>query len=1037
VFGYVWRELLRNPRRTLASLVGVALGVGLFSGVLFFIDGSSATMTKRALAPLSLDMHSVLNAPLGRGLRFEERIVGPSPLRAGQDATFTLTVANDRTAPANEVVVNDEPPPPLAYMNGTTTLNGAPLADTAGQSPLAQGLARSGLNLGTLAPGARITLTYVARATRTVADLRAIVPQGRISSRENVVPTPANAPAPLTLEQLRTRIAGIPGVAAADGLSFVDLPPGALRTDGGEATGTVRVFAFDERYRSHHPSIRLVAGGFAPDGALLSVEAARALGARPGATVHVRLPGPGAQLALPVTGITDVTRATPLFSSRKSTKLEDFLYVPNSVVVSPATFRTRVVPAFQAASATPGTILRALPLSEVDIAVDRTRLRADPGRALAQTKAIARSVDRIGSGQQYLVDNISNALEVARDDAVVGKRMFVFLGLPGALLAAFFAGYAGSILAGAQRREQAILRIRGARRGHLVRMLVYRTFAFAGGGAVLGTALGLLAVMATLGGNELAEAGAGDLAISALIGIGVGMLTTAVALYVPGRRSLRRDIGDERRELAVNPVPVWRRWRLDVVLIVATAMAEIVALRSGAFDAPASTVAAGEPAVLPARLLLAPILAWFGATLACVRAVQAGLARVRVRDRAGFGGALRGLLRRNVRRRSWALATGITGVALVVAFGTALALFAATYDSAKAADARFVVGSDLRITPSALSPRPPPADFADRLRVPGVAAVTPVVFKLENAVLIARYNQDRKDLAAIDPRTFERVAALSDSAFVDRSASAAMAALRADPTGLLVDARSADDLSIETGDRVRVLLARGTRNQVLKSFRVVGRFERFPGFPQGTNLVANLAYYRQATRLARADFLLARTAGHGPGDVARASAAILAGPGRRDPVTIDSTLTALDKDQSSLTALNVNGLVDLDSVYTVAMSAAVMGIFVFGLLLQRRREYVTLLAQGLPAAKLHALVLGEAAIVAVGGAVTGALAGTAMASLLVHVLRPLFVLDPSLTVPMARIALLALLPAASALVAAAAGTLVLRRLHPAELLRET
>ena len=44
---YVWRELLRNPRRTLASLAGVVLGVGLFSGVLFFVDGSGASMTQR------------------------------------------------------------------------------------------------------------------------------------------------------------------------------------------------------------------------------------------------------------------------------------------------------------------------------------------------------------------------------------------------------------------------------------------------------------------------------------------------------------------------------------------------------------------------------------------------------------------------------------------------------------------------------------------------------------------------------------------------------------------------------------------------------------------------------------------------------------------------------------------------------------------------------------------------------------------------------------------------------------------------------
>src|SRR6266576_2954772 len=121
---YAWRELVRNPRRTLASLVGVVLGVGLFTGVLFFIDGSGAAMTQRALAPLTLDMQRVLTNPLGGGLRLEERVGGPSALHPGQRATMTLTVRNDGAAPAHQVVVNDEPPVPLTYVRGTTTLKG-------------------------------------------------------------------------------------------------------------------------------------------------------------------------------------------------------------------------------------------------------------------------------------------------------------------------------------------------------------------------------------------------------------------------------------------------------------------------------------------------------------------------------------------------------------------------------------------------------------------------------------------------------------------------------------------------------------------------------------------------------------------------------------------------------------------------------------------------------------------------------------------------------------------------------------------------
>ena len=125
----------------------------------------------------------------------------------------------------------------------------------------------------------------------------------------------------------------------------------------------------------------------------------------------------------------------------------------------------------------------------------------------------------------------------------------------------------------------------------------------------------------------------------------------------------------------------------------------------------------------------------------------------------------------------------------------------------------------------------------------------PVVFKLENSVLIGPYNQDRKDLTAIDPASFGGSRRSRTRSSSDRSAAAAMAALRADPQGVLVDAETADDLSVEPGDRVEVLLALGTKQRDLESFRVVGLFERFPGFPQGTNLVANLARLPGGDRL--------------------------------------------------------------------------------------------------------------------------------------------------------------------------------------------
>jgi putative ABC transport system permease protein len=1036
MFSYVRRELLRNPRRTLSSLTGVMLGVGLCSGILYFIDGAAASMTQRAIAPLALDMQRVLTSPLGGGLELQERISGPSPLGVGQRARITLTVTNKGLDPAHEVVVRDEPPIPLSYVPGTTELNGKPLHDKGGGIPLAQGLAGSGLNIGTVPPKTTLELTYIVRAHRTVRAVQALPLNGTISSREDFVPAPANPPSRLSLEQLTARIARIRGVAAADALSLVDLPSRSLRSSESLVRDRVRVFAFDEDYVTHYPSIRIVAGSFEPQSVLLSAEAARRLAAGPGDSVTLRLPGRSRPVSLNVSGVVDLGRAKPLFYSRRSDKLEDFLYVPNSIIVTPSTFRHTFIPAFKTARAKFGNVSRVFPFQEVDVLVDRSRLHSDPDAALAQTEAIARSIERIAPSQDFLVDNISNALQVASEDAEVGKRMFLFLGLPGALLAAFLASYAGGVLAITQRREHAILRVRGAHRGHLVRKLVYETLLFATTGSALGVCLGVLSALWLLTPRLLLDAPTSDLLESALIAAGIGVITTALALYIPGQRSLGRDVSEEQTEFSTTRVPPWQRLRLDIALLVTAAIAEAVAYGTGAFDPPVASVSVGEAVEFPFRLLLAPLIAWFGGTLIFIRIFAAFASRLRAPPAARPGPVVRGLLKRSLRRRPWAFATGTLGVGLIVAFGISLTLFSATYDAAKAADARFVVGSDLRITPSVLSPRDFPSSFASKLDVQGISAVTPVVSKLENAVLIGPDNQDRADLTAIEPESFRRVASLPDSFFVKRSAAGAMAALASDPQGLLVAADTADSLGINPNDRVQVLLARGTSRQTLKPFRVIDLFLHMPGFPGGTSLVSNLGYYEAATGSTKIDFFLARSRDSSPAGLRRATAALRSGPARRNPVDIDTTETALDKDQSSLTALNVHGLVSLNSFYTLIMSIASIAIFVLGLMLQRRKEYVTLRAQGLELWKLQALVLGEATLVAACGLMTGILVGTGVAVLLAHVLRPLFILDPRVVSLPPEVVWLPASVMLATLASASIATVLLRRLRPTEILRE-
>ena len=350
---YVWRDLRRNPRRSLTALAGMTLGIGLFSAVLFFIDGSSATMTARAIAPIPIDMQRVLTDPLGNQVRLTQHIT-PSRLQPGQRGHVTLVLVNNSSHPANEVVIRDEPSPPLKYVPNSTTHESLRMPDPAGDFPFAQGEAKLGLNLGTVPARSKVTLGYDVVADSAVESVPALGPSASFSSREIGLPVKANTSEPLSLDELTRQISQIPGVARAEPLSFVDLDPGSLSAGPKRPPEAVRVFGLDSRYLEQDPSIRIVNGSYEPGSGLLSAEAARALSdqsRRCGADTGARHePAPRAYA---ISGITDVSQAKSLFYSREGKQLEQFVYVRNSVIVGPEVFSRTIIPAFRNVTTAP------------------------------------------------------------------------------------------------------------------------------------------------------------------------------------------------------------------------------------------------------------------------------------------------------------------------------------------------------------------------------------------------------------------------------------------------------------------------------------------------------------------------------------------------------------------------------------------------------------------------------------------------------------------------------------------------------------
>src|SRR4029453_341266 len=217
-------------------------------------------MTHRAVAPLPIDMQRVLTAPLGGRLRLTQTVDASGELAPGQQSTVQLKLVNGSTSAANEVVLRSEPPAALAYVPGSARVRGAPVPDGRTENPFARGAAKTGLNVGTIPPGGTISASFAVETRSPVTANDGVGFQSSFSSREIVTPVRANAPDPLGLQELATRIVRIEGGASADPLSFVDLPGGSRSAGWARVAGSLRLFGFDADYQQRHEDIDIVDG---------------------------------------------------------------------------------------------------------------------------------------------------------------------------------------------------------------------------------------------------------------------------------------------------------------------------------------------------------------------------------------------------------------------------------------------------------------------------------------------------------------------------------------------------------------------------------------------------------------------------------------------------------------------------------------------------------------------------------------------------------------------------------------------------------
>ncbi len=796
-----------------------------------------------------------------------------------------------------------------------------------------------------------------------------------------------------------------PGTIAALPVTFADTQ-GMHATAGGttQSTGPGEVLGIPAGYWNTFPKAsRLLSGS--RNGVLLAQQTAANLHVKPGDTIVIGRSG-SRPFHAAVAGVIDLPQSDSLFQRVGAPSQSQPVAPPDNVALLPASVFAKAY--------APGRIAPGVLTTQIHVKRSHA-LPPDPSAAFTADMAAALHLQAVTSGAGVVGDNLGATLDAARSDALYAQILFLFLGAPGALLAAALTAAVSSAGATRRRTEQALLRTRGATRAQLLRLSVIEAVLV----GAIGSIVGLLAATglgALIFGSPSLGATPGAAIAYAGTSVLVGILISVLVIVFPAFRDLRdgsriTTTGDIGRAAS----PRWLRYGLDFIFLGA-ALAVFWATSRNQFNL--VLVPEGVPTIsVNYWAFLGPALAWAGAALLAWRIADLLLNRGSGLV-SGFLKPVAHELARTVasqmsrQRRTIARSAVLVGLALSFAISTAT--FNSTYRQQAEADAQLTNGADVTVTESP-GTSVPPARAAALARVPGVKAVQPVQHRF------AYVGTDLQDLYGISPRTITKATTLQDAYFQNATAAQSLQRLASGPNGVLVSAETVNSFQLHLGDTLRLRLqVTDSHSYRYVTFRYVGIVNEFPTAPKDSFLVTNASYVAQQTGSNAVGAFLVNTGGQNISSI---------GNQIQNLVGTSAKVTGLTATRgqvsSSLTSVDLTGLTKLELIFALIIVAAAGGL-VTGLALNERRKSLAIAtALGANSRQLRTFGLGEPTFVAILGVVTGALAGWGLSEMLVKVLTGVF--DP----PPAHLAVpwnyLSIVTVASLLAIALAAVFIARR----------
>jgi putative ABC transport system permease protein len=695
-------------------------------------------------------------------------------------------------------------------------------------------------------------------------------------------------------------------------------------------------------------------------GAVLAQQTAANLHATPGDTVRVYRAGMPSY-RVKVTGVVELPQADSLFQQVGAPTQSQPVAPPDNVLILPAQqFRQQYA---GLARQRPDQVT-----TQVHAQRDHALLPHDPSSAFTEETGAANNLAVRTNGAGIVGNNLGASLDAAREDAGYARILFLFLGAPGALLAAALTAAIVESGAARRRREGALLRARGSRPGLLL-VLVLVEAAVIG---VLGGVLGLGIAWAV----GAATSWAWD--VGALF---AGILIAGLVAGVPAARDLKAVAAGEEARSVSRSRPAWMRFGLDAVLIV-TGL--VVFWATGRNKYTLVLAPEGVPTIsISYWAFLAPALAWLGCGLLCWRVADTMLRRERLVAFVARQvlGPLSETVAAMLMRQRRLVSRSVVLLALAFAFAFSTSAFNATYQQQAEVDAQLTNGADVTVTESP-GANVPPSAAARLASVAGVKAVEPLQHRF------AYVGNDLQDLYGINPTTLRRATTLQDPYFQGATADQEMARLASHPDGVLVSAETVNDFQLNPGDLIRLRLQDAhTHTYRTVPFHYVGIVNEFPTAPKDSFLVANATYVAQRTGSNTVGTFLVNTGGTNLSIVAAGIQQVVG-----TSATVGTINDARGVVGSSLTSVDLSRLTRLELAFALLIAAASAGLVV-GLGLAERRRAIAV-ATGLGANRMQAMRFGlaEPAYVLLVGTICGLAAGWGLAFLLVKVLTGVF--DP-------------------------------------------